>query len=102
MNWLQGKWKKLVGVSVFLFMGVLVIRDRHQNADTLEQFQRRLLACTHHSDSLASQLEGLLIHSKHSNAVLVINHYKEAVDRMLGQEKNTSARAAQGIQKQNT
>jgi len=85
MSWLQGGWRKLVAVCVLLFGLTVLVRDRQGNVDKLDQFQKRLLACTHHSDSLSSQLE-------------VINNYKEAVERMMATEKSVSARVAQAYE----
>jgi hypothetical protein len=95
MNWLlQGAWRKLAALCVLLFGIIIIIRDRQDNYNKLDQFQKRLLACTHHSDSLSSQLEGLIDFKYINSYFTVINHYKETVERLLASEKNTSARVS--------
>ncbi|KAI6183938.1 hypothetical protein M3Y97_00542500 [Aphelenchoides bicaudatus] len=82
MSWLQGGYRKLGAICIILFGLIYIVRDRQDGYDKLDQFQKRLLACTHNSESLSAQLE-------------VINHYKETVEKMLNIEKNTSARETQ-------
>lgn len=58
MSLLQGSSRKLAVLCVLIFVLIVIIRDKQDNSDKLDQLQKRLLACNHHSDSLASQLEG--------------------------------------------
>lgn len=53
------RWALALGVVLTV---LLLYNDRRGCYQSLGLLQNRLLVCTHHSDSLSSQLEGSLLH----------------------------------------